>query len=370
MESGLITFFDVTECGFYKKRKCSDSGKFESIHVQGSIKESVEQIIEWAANREFEQTVPWCTEEAPSRAKVFFKDYSIDSETGECLIILCKSIKNGSSRLHGFDGSTKIGDGKKDVFPIDNKRKGKELIVADIMYYWFLPEENLLASIKFPHSICSTDDVTYFFKKCIDNFIPNKGRCVKNTTIYNHFSKRDIAVKRVTYEAPDKASMSYSFNAEMKEIELKNTQNLGKLCKQITHIVIRDTISAKKAIETESLSELWRTFRNKSNDLTRNKHVEIIEEVFLTADSLKQLINTYSDDLQPNSIWNNIGFKIGANNSTKWFDSYLARKYILLDPKDKKEGSYYPAESIMKILKKQKADLLDFYVNESSAVNY
>lgn len=369
MESGLITFFDITECGFYKKRKSTATSKFENIHVQGSIKESVEQIIEWAAQREFEQTVPWCTDEAPSKPRVFFKDYCIDHATGECLIIFCKSIKNGSSRLHGFDGSTKVGDGKKDVFPIDNKIKGKELIVADIMYYWFMPEENLLASIKFPHSICSTDDITYFFKKCVDNFVPNEGRSTTNTTIYNQFAKRDIAVKRVTYEASDKTSMSYVFNTEMKEIELKNTQNLDKLCKQITHIVVRDTISARKAIETESLSDLWRKFRNKSDDLTRNKHVEIIEEVFLTASSLKQLIQTYSDDIESGSIWNNIGFKTGANNSTKWFDSYLARKYIVLDPKDKKEGSYYSAETIMQVLKKQKVELLDFQVKDIKAVN-
>ena len=133
--------------------------------------------------------------------------------------------------------------------------------------------------------------------------------------------------------------------------------------------MIRDTISARKAIETESLSDLWRKFRNKSDDLTRNKHVEIIEEVFLTASSLKQLIQTYSDDIESGSIWNNIGFKTGANNSTKWFDSYLARKYIVLDPKDKKEGSYYSAETIMQVLKKQKVELLDFQVKDIKAVN-
>ncbi|WP_421419934.1 hypothetical protein ACN9JF_18380 (plasmid) [Pseudoalteromonas lipolytica] len=369
MESGLITFFDVIECGFYKKRKSNTTSKFENIYVQGSIKESVKQIIEWAAQKEFEQTVPWCAEEAPNKTRIFFKDYFIDNTTGDCLIVFCKSIKNGSSRLHGFDGNTKIGDGKKDVFPINNKRKGKELIVADVMYYWFMPEENLVASIKFPHSICSTDDITYYFKKCVDNFVPNEGRSISNKTVYNQFAKRDIAIKRVTYKALDETLMSYIFNVEMKEIELKNNQNLDKLCKQITHIVIRDTISAKKTIETESLSDLWRKFRNKSDDLTRNKHVEIIEEVFLTPDSLKQLIQAYSDDIGSGSVWNNIGFKTGANNSTKWFDSYLARKYIVLDPKDKKEGSYYPAESIFQVLRKQKAEILDFQVKECKVVN-
>lgn len=58
MENGLITFFEIEECGFYRSKKLGDSNKRTQVHVKGDLKEALEKVTEWAKKRDFSETLP------------------------------------------------------------------------------------------------------------------------------------------------------------------------------------------------------------------------------------------------------------------------------------------------------------------------
>ncbi|HCG9862109.1 TPA: hypothetical protein NJ925_004662 [Vibrio parahaemolyticus] len=364
MENGLITFFEIEECGFYRSKKLGDSNKRTQVHVKGDLKEALDKVTEWAKNRDFSGTLPFDSASHPQRTHVYFKDCEISPENGDRLIVFCKAFTNDEGKLSGFVQDAKVGSASGDVIQVEKNAKGKKLIYGAPMYFWYIPEKNLIASIKFPHSLVSTDDMCWYIKRSLENFIPDDNKVVHNSTRYNQFAGADLDYKNVTYKSPcGKYSMKFSFKTKMKELTVDDISP-ENLAPYITHLVIRETISSEKEIETNPALSLWNKVNKKRTSTKAKKHVEIIEEATITADELRDILTLYNDENDNSSsdgfAWNDIGFRTNDEDTTKWFSNYVDRRKITLDPSQKIENSYYPAKIVMNTLQDVRESLLNF----------
>ncbi|WP_286295200.1 hypothetical protein [Vibrio apostichopi] len=365
MENGLITFFEIEECGFYRSKKLGDSKKRSSVHVKGDLKEILDKVIEWAKPRDFCETLPFDSASHPNRSHVYFKDCEVSAENGDRLIVFCKAFSNDEGKLSGFVQDAKVGSASGDVIQVEKNAKGKKLIYGAPMYFWYIPEQNLIASIKFPHAIVNTDEMCWYIKRSIENFIPDENKVVHNSTQFNHFANKDIDRKNVTYKSPcGKYSTKFSFKAKMRELNIDDISP-DHLAPYITHLVIRETISLEKKIEKNPVLSLWNKVNKKRTSTKPKKHVEIIEEATVTADELRDILNIYNEenDGSKNSEgvpWNDIGFRTNDEDTTKWFSNYVDRRKITLDPTQKMDGSYYPAKTVMNTLQDVRESLLNF----------
>ncbi|MGL4225340.1 hypothetical protein [Vibrio misgurnus] len=364
MENGLITFFEIEECGFYRSKKLGDSKKRTQVHVKGDLKEALDKVTEWAKKRDFSGTLPFDSASHPQRTHIYFKDCEISPENGDRLIVFCKAFKNDEGKLSGFVQDAKVGSTNGDVIQVEKNAKGKKLIYGEPMYFWYIPEKNLIASIKFPHSIVSTNDMCWYIKRSLDNFIPDDNKIVHNSTKYNQFAGEDLDYKNVTYKSPcGEYSMKFSFKTKMKELTVDDISP-DNLAPYITHLVIRETISSEKEIEANSALSLWNKVNKKRTSTKAKKHVEIIEEATITADELRGILTLYNDEYDNSSsdgfAWNDIGFRTNDEDTTKWFSNYVDRRKITLDPSQKIEDSYYPATVVMDTLQDVRESLLNF----------
>ncbi|MFG0224027.1 hypothetical protein ACF3TM_13640 [Providencia stuartii] len=365
MENGLITFFEVDECGFYRSQKLGKSNQRTSVHVKGDLKEVLGKVVEWAKPRDFYKTLPFDSDSHPNRSHIYLKDCAISAENGDHLIVYCKAFSNDEGKLSGFVSDAKVGSASGDVIQIDKKAKGKKLIYGAPMYFWYIPEKNLIASIKFPHSTVNTDDMCWYIKRCIENFIPDDNKVVHNSTQFNHFAKKDIDRKNVTYKSPcGKYTTKFSFKAKMKELTIDDISP-DNLAPFITHLVIRETISSEKNIEENSLLSLWNKVNKKRTSTKQKKYVEIIEAATITAEELRGILSIYSEENDNDSptegiIWNDIGFRTNDEETTKWFSSYVDRRNISLDPTQKIDNSYFSAKTIMDTIQDVRSSLLNF----------
>lgn len=364
MENGLITFFEIEECGFYRSKKLNNSKKRTQEHVKGDLKEALEKVIDWAKERDFSETLPFDSASHPQRAHVYFKDCEISPENGDRLIVFCKAFTNHDGKLTGFVQDAKVGSTSGDVIQVEKNAKGKKLIYGAPMYFWYIPEKNLIASIKFPHSIVSTEDMCWYIKRSLENFIPDENKVVHNSTKFNQFAGTDIDYKNVTYKSPcGKYSMKFSFKTKMKELTVDDISP-ENVAPYITHLVIRETISCEKEIEPNSMLSLWNKVNKKRTSTRAKKHVEIIEEATVTADELRDILALYHDENGSSSadgfVWNDIGFRTNDEDTTKWFSNYVDRRKITIDPLQKIENSYYPAKVVMSTLQDMRDSLLNF----------
>ncbi|MGL4191788.1 MAG: hypothetical protein ACRCRU_04275 [Vibrio sp.] len=332
--------------------------------MKGDLKEALDKVTEWAKKRDFSGTLPFDSASHPQRTHIYFKDCEISPENGDRLIVFCKAFKNDEGKLSGFVQDAKVGSTNGDVIQVEKNAKGKKLIYGEPMYFWYIPEKNLIASIKFPHSIVSTNDMCWYIKRSLDNFIPDDNKIVHNSTKYNQFAGEDLDYKNVTYKSPcGEYSMKFSFKTKMKELTVDDISP-DNLAPYITHLVIRETISSEKEIEANSALSLWNKVNKKRTSTKAKKHVEIIEEATITADELRGILTLYNDEYDNSSsdgfAWNDIGFRTNDEDTTKWFSNYVDRRKITLDPSQKIEDSYYPATVVMDTLQDVRESLLNF----------
>lgn len=359
MEQGLISFFDVKECGFYRIRRT------DSEYVSGSLSESIKLVYDWLQGRDFDQTIPWNPEVHAFRTQIYCKSVYSDSVTGDFVFVLWKKFGENSGNINGVLAKSKVDDKGKDTHKFETSVKGQDVILGEPMYYWFIPEHNLIASIKFPNSLSDSDAVFNYIKKCIDLRIPNPNKKESERSVYNQHLGRDIITKSTTYRSiDDKYSLTYRLKAELKELSI-NESSLDSLSKKITHIVIRESIKSEKSVQKDSLFSMFDKMVGKNEEtISREKQVEIVSEESVSKEMLQSMIVTYNDEFDSKSTWNNVGFKIdGIESPTKWFDRYVDRKHILMDESKKKDGSYYTADKLFIDLKRERVSLLDFMAN-------
>lgn len=362
MERGLISFFEVKECGFYRLRNNKDNE-----YIDGSLNESLSMVENWVKSRDFTQTIPWDIDSSPSRVQIYCKDIAIDSKTKDYLFVLWKRYGNDSGKVKGISPEAKFGSNPEDSIKIDAKIKGQSAILGEPMYYWFIPELNIIASINFPHSVISTNDLCDYIKRCIDLRIHNNKKKTTERRVFNQFSNKEQTVKSVTYRSEDNSySMSYKFDVHMKELSSQKA-NISSLCKKITHLVIRDTISTVQEDNKDSCFRLFDMIQGKSLKKKFRKQLEIIEERSISEEELKSMLEVYHQEFNETDTWNNFGFKEHANDTTRWFNKYVNKEHILMEPLDKK-ANFYSAKSLLDEIQKHRSDFLQMIYSDKEEV--
>lgn len=362
MDRGLLTFFDVTKCGFYRIRR---AGTNESA-VDGSLEDTISSVTEWLKPKDFIETIPWDVEASKTRAKFYCKSSYKDEETGDALFVFWKQHSETDGRLNGIVANAKFGDSSSDSVKVDNQVDGQEVVYGQPLYYWFIPEHNLIASIKFSNSLADTESICQYIKQCMDYRIETPNKKVSEREAFNPISQEYVNYRSTRYESEDgKYQMTFKLSAEVQKASINNI-DASKLSQRITHIVVRDTISAHVPDDRDGLLKLWDKVSMNKPEVFQRKHVEVVSEVILNEAELQDIINTHGEFFDPESNrWNNIGFKTLGNDSTKWFNEYVDRKYIHMDSNNFK--SYYTANAVYREINAKRDDLLQLAIAVKSA---
>ncbi|WP_100637171.1 hypothetical protein [Marinomonas sp. ef1] len=345
LEKGNIRFFKVDHCGFYKQKS---GGK---QHVDGDMKFVIEKFNNWVTGREFQNTIPWDVDANPNREQLYCRCIDVDDETGDALVVFWRRIGNGSTKFGGISLKAKVGDDGSQDLNIDTA----DMIVGQPMYYWFIPEFNVIATVNFPHGAASTENLRHYIKRCFDNRIEHPH---KKTSHVDHPVTGNTI--NVTYKNPDDGSSSrFYFESSLKELSASEMEP-DKLATKISHVVTRDVIS-HVSDASEGKKTIFKLFE-KVKEVKDSKKVEITEEVSLNENELRRLIKIHQEELQlleDDNNWCNIGFKEYGSDKVRWIDSYVTQSYILMSPRLK--GSlYFNSKAVMYEIKKKRSSLLSF----------
>ncbi|MFQ6371230.1 hypothetical protein [Shewanella sp. YIC-542] len=348
MNKGSISFFEVKQCGFYSTKD------HKSVYEEGTMEEIINSFCEWVKGRDFSQTIPWDSTAHPRRTQIYCKSIAQDAETKDTLLVLWRRFGDDSGKVSGIAPDAKVGLDTSDSIKIDPKVKGQSAFLGQPMYYWFIPRRNVIATVNFPHSSAMTKDVCDYIKRCLDYRISHPRKKINETESVNPNNGKAIIRKYITYMSEDNTrTMRSKFHVSIKELNTDKA-NAARLAKRISHIVVRDTISTQKSDNKDSLFNLWSKVKGKK---TFSKHVEIIEEVTLSESEVSEIIKVHNKEYNPLDRWNNIGFRESGNDTTRWFNKYVSREHIKLEPLAENH-TYYSADVVLKELINQRDELL------------
>ncbi|HDL8290568.1 TPA: hypothetical protein PXR00_003260, partial [Yersinia enterocolitica] len=360
-EKGIVTFFDLEQFGFYRIRQQKDPE-----FMNGNIGDILSKLKEWVETKTIEQTVPWGND-VPRRSKAYCKNISYNAETGDYIFVVWKTVGDNSGNILGVLGDSNVDGVHNETISTENTHNGVNLIWGQPCYYWFMPEYNKLASIKFPSSFADTDLICQYIKAFVDYRLEHPNKNITTVVIPHHKTNKDVTIKRVTYGVENE-NYKISFKMLAKQTKILTAgSNIDDLCKKITHIVYRDTIESNAQDTRENWNKLWDVFGgvfSRSAPATSNKHlVELVVDGQPTPEEFKTLIDLYLDgqisdgsDESPNE-WNNIGFKTqGRNGNTTWLDEYVYRHEIFVDPSRK--DTHYSSSMLMSVIMAHRKDFV------------
>ncbi|QDG34722.1 hypothetical protein FJN13_07935 [Alteromonas mediterranea] len=364
MEKGLITFFDVPFAGFYQIKKNSDP-----LHVNGNLSEILDRVIEWAKKRDLVDTLPWDPAAHKYRQQYFLKSAMKHSVTGDYLLVFLKKTSDDSGNFKGFKAQSKFGDAKGDTVKVGKKVGGAPAIFGEPMYYWYSPECNKLASINFPHSVSDTKNMCEYLKKCIELRVNLPNKVIHERSQYNAKAGRDVLIKNIYFKTPDgKKSLKLYLDFVELRVDIKKV-NYKELAARITHIITRDVIKSKDiGSEKHPLLSMFDKFLNEKSKGMNNKHVQVETEVSLTPSELKKLIEIHEAEYDPVHGWVNIGFKVEGSDSAKFFNSYMQRESIYIDPQKKIDDHYFEPQTVLEVINENRSDLLSSFLNNDDSV--
>lgn len=138
---GHMNFFKVNQCGLYKL-KGKDSHGCE-------LDETFELILNWAKDRVMANTIPW-SPHTVSKPKCYCREIYKDPTTGDFVIVLWKSDTDSKGTLWGVEENTTNGAGE--IVKLTSQHRRKKVIWGRPCYYWVVPSQNSVVSIKFEHS--------------------------------------------------------------------------------------------------------------------------------------------------------------------------------------------------------------------------
>lgn len=355
MDKGLISFFELEECGFYRQKEQ------KSLHEEGSLSETLNLVESWLKQTaSFTETIPWDCEKNPNRTQIYCKAVHTNPETEDAVFVLWKRFSGDNENLNGIDPTAKFGIEDGDSIKVGTKVNGKELILGQPMYYWFIPEFNIIASINFPHATASTEEACLYIKRCMDLRIDHPRKVIHEGDHYYEQIGKTLPRKTVTYKSSDDTfSLRFKFRAHTKELSAQKV-NIEKLSKQISYLVVRETISTSVEEIKHPLFKLYDRITRQQKNKSFKKQVEIIEEVDLTPEELSQILDVYTDEMSDTkNEWKDIGFKADLNAPTKWFRKFVTKESITLKdlPLDK---SYHSPKVILDTLTKDRDKILSF----------
>jgi hypothetical protein len=314
MGVGHMNFFEVNECGLYRNQDTDTHGL--------EMAETFAAIYGWVGALDFQDTLPWFNR--PGSPKMYCRDvYHDEDKTGDYLFVLWKSDTDSTGSLWGAPLDQSIGKGQ--VVKLGDRVRGTKMAWGRPCYYWVIPSEDTVISIKFENSVCDSFLFQDWVSACITNKVeyPNKR---KEKTEAGH-----IRLSFTDGTESEALRFRYGFNVSLRTLAT-GTSALGELAKKVTHLVRRETVKLP-TIKDDSAQWLKWFSKDipflKSKDETRK--IEISAEARPSVAEMREIIGRHARQDRKRNDWDRVGFK--TDDGITWVDTYRVRSSVEAVPK-------------------------------------
>lgn len=347
MSVGIVTFFKYTECGFY--RVGSDYNEPLEMSVM------LESLLEWHQKRvSLEDTLLW-DDETPGyalRKKVYLKSIDKDERTGDYMVFLWRAVGSGDG-VYGMKASARLDD--ENLYDA-NEAVGEERVIwGEGAYYWFIPNQNLFASIRFPNTITDTNMMNAYLKDYIKLHadIKQKVREVREG--------KSGTFTSVSFPAQEEGeSGNLWLRIWSKQYTKITTQaDLGAIARDITHFVKREVISAREEQQPD-WTRLFGGLPFVSSEVKKEtRNVEINIEAKPTAEELQLVFAEYEAQYNGGlDGWRNIGFRKEGVGGVCWLNSFAVKNTLSIDDIVADGTGHYSTQRLLMALELKRDNLL------------
>jgi hypothetical protein len=245
---GYLNFFEIERSGLYRvQRKSSGEEIISKNHGLGTA-EVFRALAAWVKGRSFKDTAPWPSQGDSGTESVMCYCREIkEFPNGDFMVVLWK---HDPTDTRGFRGLELGPNGNPTGHYITSgaSSTGENYIWGHPCYYWVVPSQDVVVSIKFDDSKCDSDLMQKWVTYCVRYRLKFSG--------YNSRQPGDSET-RITFSTPNTPetyNLLYRFNTKIK-IFKTSEEHLNKICETTKFMLLRNEVvvsDGAKEIETNS----------------------------------------------------------------------------------------------------------------------
>ena len=159
-ENARLRFFDIEKCGFYDRNDPSTS-------LFSGVPDTLQRLGVWASEQNtLEETVTFESDPDREIRRSFYVGIDHNRDSGDILLALWNEVPNDEGVVFGMSGSQQPGD----TTMLETGFVDPNAIPGMISYFWFIPEFDKFASVKFSHSDHGKTQLDNYIQSYLVNF--------------------------------------------------------------------------------------------------------------------------------------------------------------------------------------------------------
>lgn len=310
MEKIKLKFYNIERCGYYKYT--------EDEQYLTNISDTLDDLKDWIQDKTLQET----------------KTTDFLSAKTEKLPVYCVAVQKNANnhyllvtwnQIESTNGNISSINGNQPVVSAASNLESTSLPDGNIpgfaTYFWFIPEDNILATIKFNHIENGHIGMNYLIKGFLSRFS-------KYTVLVQDLNDRE------NYEVVGYGSgiQSYDpdlhpyFNSKLKRLAGKI--DFIKNSRESIKKMIRKTTISHEIVNEVNLFEKLMNFMGSNQPAVARDTIELKYEMKTKPSSqeLEDIITSWQTDHEP--TWDDIGFVIGSEPNPFWLSSEVPSKDI------------------------------------------
>lgn len=337
-EEARIDFFEITKCGYYERGSSAPSF--------GSLSEVLGNFRNWAfaPGMEIGQTCTYALSDASDILRTFCLDHSVSSNE-ELLLATWNETETLNGSFASLNPAARPGNPDLDV-----KRIPSGNIPGYPSYFWFLPRQSLLATIRISGRLTGKRGLHKLLSEYLAKLSPNVA-CSEDGEISGYVRSHG--------DQPRMLYPSIDWHPRRKPAEIEFIRGNFR---EIRRIVRKNDLELSSADDAELMEKLLRNLGIRLNLLPREGTREVLRfkaeiDFSPTEEELDQVIAEWERGLDSGSKWDNIGFEIKGSPSTHWLSHSLVNTSVSIDIARDSNG-LASAESVMRGLQTERAVIM------------
>lgn len=333
-----ITLYHIKACGLYKgaRSRQPEFGELSSI---------LGDLSRWGDGQYLEDTKTFDPEENSDIFPVYLAD--IATLDGDWLVAMWNEVPESEGGIAAVTGRSHVGS---PTVEITEKKQGT--IPGFATYFWFIPERDVLATIRLQRPFTGQQAMQLY----MDNFI----RYYCSHVVHNVDTSGSDDISPVGYvrrPGDEPLSLHAKFRTQLCRLPSEIDQ-LARSAPDIYKVSKKETINLLTTVQRTRWESLGNIFNLPSLSLDNRKkaRLEYTTDISMTDEDV---LAAYADWESSNGPENgtDIGFKLRGTSNFVWFSGSIARDEIDVELSNTTPEFYDPAV-LLQSLRRHRARLI------------
>jgi hypothetical protein len=274
MLEAKIKFFDIKKCGYFLRG--SETPEFSNLN------DALTKLNSWANDgRDIINTTCYEPDSDNNILNTYFCDWQINETNGDSVLILWNEVSNDNGTIYGMEPMQPPGG----TSMLSTGFGSTKAIPGFPSYFWFIPQKDLFATVRFNHSVPGKGNLDYY----LNGFMANKSS-------YSVISKKSEIIGYSINGKPNKNSPD--IYSRFEAVGRKQNDLAAELIAnrhRITRIIRKERLSYTVAEERSTIERVFSNLLSDPLKNTESRDISIDLQFRPTETELRQIINNFTN---------------------------------------------------------------------------